>query len=96
MGYPAQEEVVSLGDIIKSARERRGLSARALSVQAGLSPSYVSKLEAGEIEPSVRAFARLAYQLQMNPLEVYFSVMLERLRPMSPSPLARMSVTAVG
>lgn len=55
------------------------MSARSLSLQAGLSPSYVGKLEAGEIEPSVRAFARLAMVLGMSVQEVFFCVITEGL-----------------
>lgn len=94
MGLSESQEV-SLGDIIRHLRVKQGLSARALSLQAGLSPSYVGKLEAGEVtEPSVRAFAQLVSVLQMSPFEVYLSVMMERLRPMSPSTL--LSVVPTG
>lgn len=62
------------------ARTRKGFSARALSLAAGLSPSYVGKLEAGDIEPSVRAFARIAQVLELNRQEIYFCVLQEGLR----------------
>lgn len=52
-------------------RERRGLSARALSLQAGLSAAYVFKLEAGQVEPSLRTFGRLALVLGMSREEVW-------------------------
>jgi len=55
------------------------MSTRALSQAAGLSTSYVSKLEAGEIEPSVRAFGRLAVALGMNQQEIFFCVITEGL-----------------
>jgi len=53
--------------------------ARALSLKAHLSPSYVGKLEAGEIEPSVKAFGRIALALGMNPQEIYYCVVFESL-----------------
>jgi len=50
------------------------MSARSLSQAAGLSPSYVSKVEAGTMEPSFRAFCRIAGVLDMSDAEVLFVV----------------------
>lgn len=75
---------VSLADAVRYARQREGLSARALSLKAHLSPSYVGKLEAGEIEPSVKAFGRIALALGLNPQEIYFCVVLEGLHDLPP------------
>ncbi len=62
------------GDLIAAARKRKGFSARQTSTDAGLSPSYVSKVEAGELEPSLRAFARIARALEFSPAEIYVCV----------------------
>lgn len=75
----------AMAEAIRKARLQRGLSARALSRNAGLSPSYTGKLEAGEIEPSVRAFGQLALALQLTPAEVFFCVVNEARSP-SPGP----------
>lgn len=75
---------VGLADAIRVQRMERGYSARALSLEAGLSSSYVGKLEAEEIEPSVRAFARIALVLGMNQAEIAFCVMQEGLHGSSP------------
>lgn len=72
---------VSLADAVRYLRMQRGLSTRALSNEAGLSPSYISKLEAGEVEPSVRVFGRIALVLGMSPQEVFFCVVQEGLHP---------------
>lgn len=72
---------VGLAEAVQLQRTKRGFSARALSLEAGLSPSYVGKLEAGEIEPSVKAFARIAKVLGMNQAEIFFCVMQEVLEP---------------
>lgn len=74
---------IGLAAAVQVQRVDRGYSARALSLQAGLSPSYVGKLEAGEIEPSVRAFARIALVLGMNQAEIAFCVMQEGLHESS-------------
>lgn len=51
-------------------RENRDLSARQVSELAGLSPSYVSKVESGEVSPSLKAFAKIAQALELNNAEV--------------------------
>lgn len=71
---------VGLAQAVHFLRTERGYSARALSLKAGLSPSYVGKLESGEIDPSVRAFARIALVLGMNQQEIFFCIVREGLR----------------
>ena len=80
---------VRLADAVHYYRTEKKLSSRALSLAAGLSPSYVGKLESGEIEPSVRAFARIALILGMNQQEIYLCVIQEGLREPSVSPSIR-------
>jgi transcriptional regulator with XRE-family HTH domain len=62
------------GDLIRMARERQKMSARALSAKANLSPSYVGKVESGEIEPSLKAFARIALALHLSRQEIWLCV----------------------
>jgi predicted transcriptional regulator len=56
-------------------RDERRLSARELSLRAGLSESYVGKLEAGKIDPSLRAFGQLAVALGLTCAEIHFLVL---------------------
>jgi predicted transcriptional regulator len=71
------DETITLGAALRALREARTtLSARGLSIAAGLSESYVGKVEAGEIEPSVRAFAKVMQHLKVKPAEVW--VLLSR------------------
>lgn len=67
---------LTLGQAIRYVRERKGMSARALSQTAGLSAAYVSKVERGEMEPSLKAFGRLAIVLEMTEAEVNLLVRL--------------------
>ena len=64
---------------VKRLRESKNMSARQLSLKSGLSPSYVAKLESGEIEPSFRAFAKIALVLEMSILEISFCIIGESL-----------------
>lgn len=75
------QDQFALAQAIRVARLQRGLSARALSRLAGLSPSYTGKLEAGEIEPSVRAFGQIVLALGLTPAEVFFCVVNEARSP---------------
>lgn len=52
------------------------MSARNLSAVANLSPSYVSKVESGEIQPSLQAFARIAMALSLTHQEIWVCVVL--------------------
>lgn len=70
------EEVLPVGVILRMRREQKGLTARALSLAAGLSESYVGKVEKG-MEPSLRAFGKIARQLALTPREVYLLTMQE-------------------
>lgn len=56
--------------LLRQRREAMGLSARAVSEMAGLSPSYINKVESGEISPSLRAFSQISEALNLNDLEV--------------------------
>ena len=64
---------------IKRLRESKKMSARQLSLKSGLSPSYVAKVESGEIDPSFKAFARIAMVLEMSMLEIFFCIIGESL-----------------
>ena len=66
--------------LVKHRRLQMGISARALSLSAGQSASYVSKLEAQAIEPSFTAFARLVTALGFSSSEVALVVALEAQR----------------
>jgi predicted transcriptional regulator len=67
-----QQSAISLGAALKALRESRtDLSARALSLAAGLSESYVGKVESGQVEPSVRAFAKIVTHLRVKPGEAW-------------------------
>lgn len=59
-----------MGDVIRACRTARGYSARALSLEAGLSESVVGKIEAGAMEPSLKVFSRIVRVLDLSPLEV--------------------------
>ena len=68
---------MNVGEGIRLLREREGYSARALSLKCQFSASYVGKVESGEIDPSVKAFAKLAIELKLSSQEIIYLIMEE-------------------
>lgn len=63
-------QVLTLGDGLHYLRERAALSARQVSLAAGLSPSYVRKVEKNEIEPTVSSFYRICKAVSATDKEI--------------------------
>jgi len=59
-----------LGRNVRAHRRRKGLSQEELALEAGMKRAYVSDLERGTRNPSVRALGRLAEALQVEPAEL--------------------------
>lgn len=51
---------MQIGEAIQSLRASKGLSQGDLAKQAGVAPSYVSRIEAGKQLPSLSVFTRIA------------------------------------
>lgn len=60
----------SFGRVLKTHRERIGMSRSQLAAAAGLSYPYVSQLETGLRKPSRKAAAQLAAALGLDPLDL--------------------------
>ena len=56
-----------LGRNVREARRRAGMSQEQLAFEAGMKRSYVSDLERGTRNPSVKAIGRLAIALGVSP-----------------------------
>ena len=59
-----------LGRNVREARKRLGMSQEALALDANMKRSYVSDLERGTRNPSVKALERLATALNVEPWEL--------------------------
>lgn len=53
------------------------MSAAALSKEAGFSPSYVSKVEKGDLDPSFRAVCKMLAILEASEAEIEWLVWVE-------------------
>jgi transcriptional regulator with XRE-family HTH domain len=58
----------TLGQVLRKARERRGLGLRELATQAGLSPSFLTRVERDLANPTWRTIEGIAAALQAEPL----------------------------
>jgi transcriptional regulator with XRE-family HTH domain len=56
-----------LGRNVRDWRKRRGLSQEELALETGMKRGYVSDVERGTRNPSVKAIARLAEALKVEP-----------------------------
>ena len=79
-GSLSGDDPLSVGSVIRRMREAAGLSCRQLSQAAGMSASYVNKVESGHTEPSLRSFAKLAHELHMTSQEILLVIRHEALR----------------
>ncbi|WP_260596783.1 helix-turn-helix domain-containing protein [Sphingomonas endolithica] len=59
--------VRQLGENVRRIRKERGISQEELALDAGMKRSYVSDLERGTRNPTVRALGRLAAALKVPP-----------------------------
>jgi transcriptional regulator with XRE-family HTH domain len=50
---------MSPGELVASVRTRHGLSQRALAIRARTSQAWISRVERGEVSPSVESLERL-------------------------------------
>ncbi len=50
---------MKVGDLLRSARERHGLSQRRLALRAGTDQAAISRLERGETSPTIETLERL-------------------------------------
>jgi transcriptional regulator with XRE-family HTH domain len=63
-----------LGANVRKFRKLKGMSQEQLALEAGMERSYVSDLERGTRNPSVRALGRLADALDIPPHELLLAI----------------------
>lgn len=60
-------DAVRIGAVIRTCRERKGLSQEVLSGLAGLDRTHYSKIERGLRSPTIDTFFKIAHALDMPP-----------------------------
>ena len=63
-----------LGEVLRAARKKRGLSQEKLALQAEVERNYVSLLELGRNSPSVGMLFKLCKVLELPPSELLAQV----------------------
>ena len=60
----------NIGNKIKKARENMGVTQVVAAVDAGINSSYYSKIERGEVNPSLEVFFRIIKALKVKSSEI--------------------------
>ena len=68
----ARKSGFTFQELMRVIRERSGISARQLSLQAGLSASYVSRMERGDFHPTLDNFVKMVDILECTDSEILF------------------------
>lgn len=61
-------------ELFRFIRQRNNISARKLSLSAGLSPSYISKVENGTVLPTLESFAKIIKHLNITEKEIAYLI----------------------
>jgi transcriptional regulator with XRE-family HTH domain len=78
------ERHVALGERLRAERTERGLSLRELARRLDVSPSLVSQIETGKIQPSVRTLYAMVSELGVSLDDVFSSADAGSMRPDGP------------
>jgi transcriptional regulator with XRE-family HTH domain len=60
----------TVGQILRQLRQERGLSQEELALESGYHRTYISQLERGQKNPSLRTIFQLAKALEVEPSEI--------------------------
>jgi transcriptional regulator with XRE-family HTH domain len=71
MENPWQQQVEALGEFIRAQRKLANLSLRELAAMADVSNAYLSQIERGLHEPSVRVLRSIAQALELSSSMVF-------------------------
>jgi transcriptional regulator with XRE-family HTH domain len=63
-------EAIQFGAIVRSLRERRGLTQEELAARSGISAGYVGFVERGDNVPTLTVILQLAHALGVRPSEL--------------------------
>ena len=85
---PKKPRKLNIGSRIAAWRHRLGLSQASVSRRTGLDPSYLSRLEAGKIQPNLRTAERIASALRLS--------LHELLEPSPPAETGRPCPVSIG
>ena len=56
---------------IKKLRNKRGVTARRMSLELGQSPAYINRIETGKMAPSLKSFLEICDFLNITPQDFF-------------------------
>lgn len=65
---------IAFGVVLRSLRKRAGLSQEQLALEAGVERNFVSLIERGVNQPTIRVIFKLATALRVRPSEILSAV----------------------
>lgn len=68
------DPAIAFGLVLRILRKRAGLSQEQLALEAGIERNFVSLIERGINQPTIRVIFKLANALQISPSEVIRAV----------------------
>ena len=71
MKQSPESVIKNLGKRIRKLRQETGLSQEAFADNVGMDRTYISGIERGVLNPSVRNLARIAAELEVNPAVLF-------------------------
>lgn len=80
--------MASIGNVIRTLREEKGVTAKDLAARIGLSASQMSRLESGQRRVNSEVLARIARALEVTPSEFFNEETSSTVRPLSRSAAA--------
>jgi transcriptional regulator with XRE-family HTH domain len=69
-----RELAKAFGQVLRAAREKRGISQEQLALDCGIDRTYVSLLERGLRQPTITVLFRLSNALELRPSAVVAQV----------------------
>jgi XRE family aerobic/anaerobic benzoate catabolism transcriptional regulator len=88
--------LATIGQAVRSHRERRGWSRRELAAQSGVSERFLAQLEVGEGNISLRRFAEVAHSLGTTPSALLAAADAPAAAGEAPRPVALLGVRGAG
>ena len=73
------DPAIAFGLVLRTLRKKAGLSQEQLALSAGVERNFVSLIERGINQPTIRVIFKLANALQISPSEVVKAVELHLL-----------------
>ena len=71
----------AFGNVLRAKRAERGLSQEALALEAGIQRNYVSLIERGINQPTIKMIFKLSAALEVQPSQLIKLVEAECLNP---------------